>query len=224
MAWTKTLPDGDQSIGIGDDAIRDNNDQLEAALDLEHRFATGGNQTGRHKFFVGTPTQIDALTNAVEGSIAFDDDTLAADRPTLWVYDGSAWNTLDIDQAIGRLDEEGDWTAPQSTQWVSVAVGGGLLPINMNLSACKYATLPASSTTTIQGPSNAPTSGYSQSVILQLTNGGVDCVLAWDTQYRASQGVEPLFDASSGAVNYYFLTVMQTGAVLVTAVPNVGTF
>lgn len=55
MAWDKTKPAGSQKLRLADDDIRANNDALEAALSAEHEFATGGNQTGKHK----TPTFLD---------------------------------------------------------------------------------------------------------------------------------------------------------------------
>ena len=48
MVWDKTLPDGSVDIAVGDDKIRLNNAAIELALNLEHKFVTGGVQDGRH--------------------------------------------------------------------------------------------------------------------------------------------------------------------------------
>ncbi len=64
MAWDKTRPDGSiVAVSQADDLIRENNDSLETAMDVEHAFATGGTQTGRHQFGFGTVAARDAIAD-----------------------------------------------------------------------------------------------------------------------------------------------------------------
>jgi len=53
MAFDKSLPAGNDKIRDSDDMIRDNNEALEDAINAEHYFATGGDQSGIHKFPIG---------------------------------------------------------------------------------------------------------------------------------------------------------------------------
>jgi hypothetical protein len=49
MAFDKNKPAGSTPLNQSDNQIRDNNAALEAAIAQDHDFATGGNQTGKHK-------------------------------------------------------------------------------------------------------------------------------------------------------------------------------
>lgn len=236
MAWDATLPDGDISIALGDDAIRANNSALETALDLEHRFATGGGaagQSGRHTFTYDDETAIAALANVAAGSIAFSDDAIAAERPVLRIYDGSVWrylNPYDPDHITPYINESQSWTRPQNMQWQDVTPGAGspnTVAIDMALQPFKAVTISAD--TEIQVPTNQPTAGYSQTVVLQVTNSGAGHVITWASgggdQYVSSSGIAPIYDDSDGAVNIFQITRLRNNNdFLVTSVLNVGSF
>jgi len=49
MAWDKEKPAGGDEVATVDNSIRTNNAALEAAVNEEHSFATGGVQTGEHR-------------------------------------------------------------------------------------------------------------------------------------------------------------------------------
>lgn len=224
MPWDSSLPDGDISIALGDDAIRANNVAIEAALTLEHRFATGGNQSGRHVFVTDTAANIAALADVADGSIAFDTDTLGASRPVLRVYDGSTWNYAqpgDPSNPVAYVDEVNNWDGTNNFLWQSVTPGAGspdTLAINLAESGYKYATITGD--TEVQNPSNF-VAGYASTVLLQITNSGAGHTLTWDNVYHSSYGIAPIFDPADGAINYFSLTRMQTGNVLVTAIPSI---
>jgi len=48
MVWDKDKPAGNQKLRLADDDLRANNAALEAAIDEDHDFTTGGTQTGEH--------------------------------------------------------------------------------------------------------------------------------------------------------------------------------
>ena len=224
MAWDKTLPDGTLSIAQGDDDIRENNDSLEIALDLEHRFTTGGNQSGRHVFYYGTSAGVAGLADVDDGSIAFEESSRGAGNPVLRVREGGVWRQLDVAQDVARLDEANDWSAPNNFEWVSVTPAAGTpdtLAVDLTLSSYKYATI--SGDTEISNPSGA-VAGYAQNVLLQITNSGAGHTITWGSAYRAPNGVAPIYDDSDAAVNIFSLTILQTGGVLVTTAMDVSSF
>ena len=220
MAFDKNLPDGDISIALGDDAIRANNEGLEDALTLEHDFSTGGTQTGRHKFPVTDTAGIILLTGMVEGSLGVDTDPRT--YGSLVFYDGSAWRYLEPgDLEYQRTDEAGTWEKPQISPWVQVVPSAGNVAIDMTASPTKYVT--ATTDITILNPTGSVTD-HCQNMILQVTMSGGPWTISWGSSYRASFGVAPIYDDTGGAVNVFFLTHLKTGGVLVSGLPDVGTF
>ena len=86
MSWDKNKPAGSDLVPDVDDEIRTNNDALETALNLEHDFSTGGGQTGKHKFPVGTTANRPAAS--IAGRIYLNTETNSIERDT-----GSDWVT-----------------------------------------------------------------------------------------------------------------------------------
>jgi hypothetical protein len=226
MAWDKDLPDGDNDLAQCDDDIRTNNAALETAMDLEHDFTTGGGQTGRHRFATH-----DAASQALLGVAAADDGwpilrTDVRSGEYVWyVYDGTAWSPVDLGTGdVPRLDENTEFTASQLSEWQVATITPGAtdeLAVDLTASASQSATI--SNDTLIKSPSGA-VAGTCQVTVLELTNSGAGHTLTWESAYRTSNGIPPLFDDTSGAVNIYYLTHMNTGAMLVTSTPNVSTF
>lgn len=223
MTWDKDLPDGSVSIAQGDDVIRDNNAAIEAALDLEHQFATGGLVTGRHKFLSADLAAQDAL------GVDSDDDSWIILRTDVrgnrcwFYYDGTAgeWKPIDLGtDDVPRLDEASEFTQVQWSKWDQVVPSGATLAVDFEKSATQYAAVPASSLLTISNPINLKAS-YGASVTIQLTNAGSGATLAWGTDYKFVGGVSPIFDATSGALNVYNLTVLQTGKTFVSGAAGI---
>jgi hypothetical protein len=229
MVWNSALPDGDANIAEGDDRIRENNVALEAALTLEHKFDTGGDQTGRHII------QAFTLANAnLESTDSTDDEWIVLvtdqrDNRCWYYYDDSSGSGefLPVDIGTGnvpRTDEQSEFTVSQWAAWATITVGGGLLAMVMDETAAKYAELPTSSTTTVSNPTNI-VADHNSTVILQLLNGGADCVLEWGTEYQYANNVAPIFDTTDGATNVYYITrLFENGGAsryLVTGAPGV---
>ena len=222
MAWSKLLPDGDLSIAIGDDAIRANNTQLELALDLEHQFATGGLQTGRHKFAaLADPAATLTTTAADDGWVVMRTDIRSGMR-CWFVWDGSAWVAVDIGtENVPRIDEQSEFTVSQWGLYFPIVLIGAVCPIDFGESAFQTATHPGASTLTVElaAVPNIPVGGFGCSATLKITNAGGTSVLAWDpVQFLFGQGAVPFHDPASGAINVYNLTVLDDGLVLVTGI------
>lgn len=242
MAFDKSLPPGNTRISLGDNSIRDNNEGVEDAFggtvgdgsDLsgssprsgEHRFVTGGNQSGRHVFKHGAVAEQNGLSVSSEddGWVIMRTDVRTG-RRCWFVYDGSNWAAIDVGTGdIPRIDENSQFTAAQEFEWQSVVPAAGTLTLDFATQPSKYATVPASALMTIANPSNPPDAGFGSTYYLQLTNAGTGASLAWGSNYVSANGLTPAFNAASGAINFYVLSVLQTGSILVHASPAVGAF
>lgn len=234
MAFDKTLPDGDASIGIGDNVIRDNNAALDDGLNLEHYFTTGGNQVMRHRFARDTLTNRTVASPVFEdGSIFFQTD-LRSGRLVIQVRDGGAWENVDIEPmdsatslipTLPRLDSRSDFitcqfaTYDQITPTVDGAGPDEIIAIDLALSPFKYATLEED--TTISNPINSLT-GKGTTVALELVQdvtGGH--IVTFGNAYRTPGGVVPSLDESANARTMVYFTVLQANTVLVTTVPGI---
>jgi len=69
MVWDKEKPQGNQKIRLSDDEIRANNAALEAAIDLDHDFTTGGTQTGEHHKVTLQKQETDPSEEADKGKL-----------------------------------------------------------------------------------------------------------------------------------------------------------
>jgi hypothetical protein len=227
MVWDKLLPAGGVSISQGDDAIRENNDKIEAALDLEHKFTTGAAQDGRHTFLLATEAVQNgkAVVAADDGWVLLRDDV--RDNACWYYFDsthasGSGWYPMDVGTGdIPRIDEQSQYIVSQWAAWQEVTPSGGALAADFATSPAKWATVPAGGLLTISNATNL-VAGHTSSMVLELTNAGTLSTLGWDTNYRFALGVPPVFDAASGAINVYHLSAMSAaGLVLVSSAPGV---
>lgn len=224
MAWDKALPSGGNAAKLLDDAVRTNNDALETALTAEHSFSTGGSQSGRHKFGVGTSTSRDALTGVVDGSIWFN-TTVRPGFTTIQVRQSGSWVDVDVFQSsIPRLNAQSLYTVSQFAQWVSVTPGSGspnTLAVNLAASPLKYATL--NSSTILSNPTGE-VSSYGTSCMFDLTiSGGSVSAFTFDTKYRFANGLDAIVTLTAGAKTRLFISSMQDGNYLVSSAPNIGT-
>jgi len=228
MAWSKLLPNGDLSIAVGDDAIRANNTQLELALDLEHQFATGGLQTGRHKFAaLDTGAQGGLVTAAADDGWVIMRTDVRTGMRCWFVYDAVAvaWVPVDVGTAdVPRLGEPSEFTAVQWGEYFHITLVGAVCPLDLANSAFQYAEHPGGSLLTVELDSvpAAVAAGFGCSVTLELTNSAGGGTLAWDSLvFVFSGGLPPIFDPTNAAVNVYGLTVLSAGKILVTGASGV---
>ena len=226
MAWDKTKPDGDVSIGLGDDAIRDNNDAIEAALGAEHVFATGGAsaQTGRHKFVVDTTANINSMSPApVEGSIALDETIQSGLGTTVPVFfNGSTWEALDVGVAnVPHTDTNSVWESAQWAESLSISPSVGLVAVDMSLQQAQRVTI--SGDVTISTPTGW-VSTIETTVSLTVTMSGAGHTISWGANYVTAYGIPPAYDNTSGAVNVFHITKLFYGGYMVSSSPGLSTF
>ena len=221
MSWNKNLPDGSKSIALGDDDIRENNDSLEDAVDLEHDFTTGGTQTGRHAFPVDSLGNLASLNPAgVRGGLAI----ATGVRPSgvLAYHNGTSWILADNgNDDVARTDEVNLFTAPSWSEWLSVAPVSAQIDIDLDLGPTFYSTI--NTNVLINNPSNA-VANHCQNFLLQITWNGALHTLTWGAAYRAANGIAPAYSTENGAVNLFTCTVLSTGSVLVSSISGIGSF
>lgn len=227
MAWIKTLPDGDVGIEQGDDAIRTNNQALETALDAEHYFATGGSQTGRHKFGFGT-TANRALITPQEGMIYFNTDAYSGSVDLTHIvvqgYSGGSWRNLDVLQSnIFRTNAQTRSTVPQYADWLNVAITGAgpyLVACDFLTSPRKYCTL--TQNVTLSNPVNDLGSGVaSADVMFDLIQDGTGGrTVTFSNKYFSPDGLRPIVATGANARTRLYISGTQNGNYLVTSVPN----
>ena len=229
MAWDKNTPIGTSKISDGDNTIRDNNAQVEAALDLEHNFATGTAQvqTGRHRFDVDTKANLDAPGTAyVDGGIAFSTNTHGAgalntrpDNIVLFVQDAAVWEAVDVQPldtgglpTLPRVDSQSAFTACQFATFETIVTGAGAprtCAIDLSTSPAKYVI--AIDDTIIQNPTN-PLANSSTTVLLELMmDAGAPHTITFGSEYRTPAGVAPEIDttATTGRT-VLFITQLNT--------------
>ena len=102
--WNKALPADNTVFRVADDAIRANNDAIEAAFDAEHVFATGGTQTGVHNpggssiLAYETTVTIDAV---IAGTNVYSHDGLLFDTTLNQFFTMNAANTAKVAIVLG---------------------------------------------------------------------------------------------------------------------------
>lgn len=225
MAWDKDSPDGSVLTPAQvDDAIVTNNTALEAALDDEHYFATGGTQTGRHKFRRGTQADRGALANVFNGMLYFVTDLVSGQIvPT--IRDAGAWVSLTVyDVFVARLNLQNLWTKPQYATWETLTLSGGNLAIDFSTSPRKKASIGANFT--IVNPTNdTPGPSAGSEIILDLTMiGAGGWTVTWGNKYRSGDAMQPLIASATGKVTRVYISAMADGNYLVSTIPGVAAF
>lgn len=231
MAWDQDLPDGDLDIAQGDDDIRTNNAALETALDAEHRFTTGGNQSGTHTFNVDTTANVAALSNSDTGRIAFSDDEIAG-QYVLQVYAAGAWNNADINPGnVPRTDEINVFDNPNWSEVYDATgdiVAGSPDTLEVPLDQAPVITATLAGDTLIDGMgATGDQSGDVTTIILELVQpGGGGVTVTWDspTTFVAPYGAAPIVDEGASARTICQLTKTSTGVWVVTTLPDVSGF
>jgi len=220
MAWDKTLPPGGSKISVGDNSIRDNNEELEDSLYLEHHFETGeiADPNGRHKFGVDITATRDGLTGR-DGMIYFLTDVTNREK-VLSLY-SSGWENADVEP----LDGSGNPTLPRVngqskftvTQWADVedvVPGGGEVAIDLDASPFKNATI--SGDTEIANPTGTEPANHTTTIQLELINSGAGHAITLGSDYRTVYNAGLVYDSADGRTNVFYLSRLKDGRWLVT--------
>jgi hypothetical protein len=222
MAWNKNLPDGGIDAAQLDNDVRTNNSAIESAIDLEHYFATGSTQHGRHKFGRGTQADRTALSNVADGMLYFVTD-LVTGKIVPTIRDAAAWVSLTVyDALIARLDVKNQWTKPQYATWELITMSAGNLAVDYDKSPRQYANISAN--VTITNPVNdVAANGATIELDLTITGAG-GWTVTWGNLYRSANSMKPVIAAVTGNKTKVFITGQQDGTYLVATQPNIGAF
>lgn len=235
MVWDKNIPIGTSFLSIGDDIIRDNQAAAEAAIDLEHYFQTGGVQTGRHKFPRGTSTGggNDRDTDPVawqDGSLFLANDVRSG-KHVVELYNGGAWDRLDVDP----LDGSGDPTLPRTSErslfktcqhanWdVITATGSVPALLTIDYSGSPYKRHVITQDTQIQAPINV-VAGKASTVELELVQDGVGnhAVSFVGSTFYAVGGTSPIIAIAANSPTTLYITARSDGTFRVSSEPGLG--
>lgn len=222
MVWNKNSPVGTDKVRTVDDTMRSNQDAIETAIFAEHVFATGGDQTGRHKFGVGTTSARDALASQwVNGSIWFNTD-LVSGFIVLQVYNSSSWVNVDVrSTGIPRLDAANIWTRGQSATWATSSPTttftpnfGGVYPNKITLTG----------DISIVNPTNKPVAGTYYTYTLEVVQdaAGGHTITSWGSDYIFPNSVSIPVSSAANARSMVYMTLLNDGKVLVGTELNLG--
>ena len=235
--FDKAKPSGQSPIAQGDDAIRENNEAIQEALNTEHVFndADGANQSGRHTFANG-------LTGD-QGAIVFPDIDLfflkdPTERPGKFILQvsqaasvneniasGPGWvnvdvnplNFVDFKPTLPRVNENSEFTVAQLAEWQDFIVAG-VNPLDPTISAFQKLTISAPINF---GQPNALPAGYGSIITLDLAqnNPGLHAVTFDPVWFVAPNQLAPIATGPDEHTLITF-TYLDSGKVLVTTVPN----
>lgn len=213
--FDETNPTDDYLIPSYPANERSHRDAVYSSLEEEHDTATG-----HHKIGIGDDTARNAITDWVVGSLWLNNSLGAVYWQRVVSVGPVVWQDVDARPGVAHFDENTNYTASQWSTPVSIAPAAGAISIISTLGPDRYATVPASAVLTISNPSGA-LFGAVTTICLELTNAGTGSSLAWGTSYVFPNGIEPPFDAASGAVNVYYLKRLQSGNWLVTGLSGI---
>lgn len=233
-------PAGTDPVSLGDDTIRDNQEAVQAALDLEHDFsnATQAEQSGRHSFETGDDITLDALVPApVNGGLAWS-TTPHVDSWTLMVYDDGTgpytaaggeigWHPANVAPGdIPRTNFQSQYQTCQFAPAEQVALlpnspaGFDGVTVDLQASPIKLVTQ-LNAPLFINNPTN-PVAGAGTTVQLIVTMGTLpDLTISFGTQYRSANGVTPDFGTGASDINVFWISYLQDGSWLVTSAPRI---
>lgn len=228
MAWDKDKPSGGDDAGELDNYVRTNNAALESAVDTEHYFATGGSQTGRHKFGFGTTAVRNALTPQ-ENMIFFNTDAYSGSVDLTHIvvqgYHSGSWRNLDVVQSnIFRTDAKTRSTVPQFSDWLNVPISAGNVACDLATSPSKYVTLTQS--VTLQNPINDYAVGTARADVVFdfIQNGTGGWTVTFSNNYRSAYGLVPVISTAPGSRTRLYISGTQEGKYLVSTAPSMSTF
>lgn len=228
MVWDKTLPVGTSKVSAGDNSIRANQDALETAVDLEHAFATGGTQTGRHTFDIDTIANRNSPGTAYENGGPFFATDERSGEYVLQVLVGGVWKNVDVNPDGGgslptlpRVNAQSKFTVAQHATWVEVTPSPGspdTLAVDIADSPAKYATIVGD--TIVSNPTNELASNTTTIMVELIMDGSGGHTITWGTNYRTPSGSTPGIATGAAERTMVYLSQMQNDKWLVTTSPN----
>lgn len=207
MVWDKTRPSGSAKINTLDNLLQDNNAALETALDLEHTFQTGGTQTGRHQFGVGT-TAARFSPTGLTGAVYFNTDRVAGEV-VIDVSNAGVW----VETDYGLTDVSQKWTETQYTTYVDFTVDTVPTPYeaNWDATAGNFRKLDMTGNTIINNPSPALPAQSGASFVFQINQGAGGHSLTFGTDFVEQWGAQPDVNQGAGTNSFVYVTLRRDG-------------
>lgn len=217
MAWDKDVPAGTLRVNQLDDALRTQNAALENALDEEHGFATGGNQTGQHKIPKGSAAAREAVkgnVNSTAGRLWLTDDERAG-QYVPYAHDEvtEEWLAIVPGDSVARRNESQDWIVGQYATALSLTNTPGTTDeLDYDITDANFFTHILINDTLLNNPTDALGSGKMVHYTLQLTqNGTGGFELTYDSNYVAASGAQPPINPDAGATTLIHITRLTSG-------------
>ncbi len=212
MAWDKTKPDGSvTTVNLVDDQIVVNNAALETAIDAEHYFATGGVQTGRHKFGFGTAAARDAISDLQKDGtlwILKDAPTIPAGFGELVMRDQTGAQWLDCSGRV-FLGLANKWTKAQRAGYVTLATTGA---IASDWAESNFFKSTLTGNITLSNPTNKPAADDGGTWVYEFTQDGTGTrTLTLGTQFKTTLGLSFALSADPGAIDLLVCTLLSAG-------------
>lgn len=211
MVWQKTRPAGNVALRQSDNNLRENAEALEAALDLEHFFETGGQQDGRHRFAPEDDTaRAVSISSPEEGNIHINDGTdHESGNPYLEVYTSSAWASLDVDiSEVARTDVSKTWTEAQVATYEMLTPAAGSIAWDYTDASVFKVTLSAGTLTayTLASPTTTVPANAGGVWLFEVTQGGsADHTLAFGADFVPEFGAQPVIQTGASAITYIWV-------------------
>lgn len=215
MAWDAAKPDGGLSINIGDDAIRDNNAWLEAALAHFLTFPGSTTTRGYPKLAYGNSAAQAAIASPTSGYPFLRTDTVP---PRLEVSNGTDWTTVKIDPT-SLLAIVNTWTKPQRAQWVELTSATSL---SIDMSASDFYTVTLGHNVTSIGFTNGPGTLAASGVLrIKQDPTGSRTVTGWSSAVKFPYGVAPVMSTAPNAVDLISWVNDSNGNILCSVIYDV---
>jgi len=236
MAWDKDAPAGSLPLNVSDDVLRANQTALEAMVNVEHTFSTGGTaaEQGRHKFGIGLDAaRAAAITSPTVGNMWFNTkDYVAHGWYIGQVYaeistGPSVYAWVDIgpfDAALARTDEAKVWTQGQAGAWVAFTEDGTAAPLydwdwDLDDGNFFYETLPDSSTVTIKLPTvtGLVDNANGATVMFKITQAPTTAgTLVFESGIEPSGGFQPALSTTLGTVHLVSMVMLSATSFIYT--------
>ena len=210
MAWDKTRPAGSAKINTLDNLLQDNNAALETALDLEHEFQTGGTQTGRHHFGVGTSASRFSASG-LTGAIYFNTSRVPCEI-VIDVANAGSW--VETDYGLTEVSQK--WTETQYTSYVDFTVDTAPTPHQADWDATQgnFRKLDMTANTIINNPSPSLPAQCGASFVFQINQpgGGAPSVsLSFGSDFEPEWGAQPDVKQGNFASSFVYVTLRRDG-------------
>jgi hypothetical protein len=220
MAWDKNVPAGSLKVNQLDDALRTQNAALETAIDAEHGFVTGGNQTGQHSFPRGTTAAREAVkgnSNSTPGRLFLVTDNRTGEY-VAFAHDDvtEEWIAITPGDPVTRRNEVQDWIVTQYATALAITITPGTPDdLDYNIRGSNFFTAILVGDSILNNPTDTLGSGKMLHYTIQVTqNTPGGWVLTYDTNYLPAFGAQPEVDPAAGATSLIHITRLTNGSLV----------